>query len=243
MEKKKRHLDKRTVGIVLLIELGLLLLLALGAVLVIRAEKARLMPKRTAAPTVSVPEETPEPTPLPNFHAPEKDPDIAGLGLLESEREANADVLGAAYWVDITPEGMEGYTLLRHISLGWSFLVCPDGRSVRLGEASEGCGAVSALYLDLDGDDRNELLYTYTVTGEDGTACAVGWLRPDTLEETAGAFVLRKGVWALRLEDGRAILYKATLSATDSLGYYELVPGADIGEVIEQEGVPVLLAY
>ena len=243
MDKKRKHLDKRTVGIVLLIELGILLLLALVAVILIKTEKDRLMPRRTAAAYTAAPEETPAPTPLPNFHAPDRDPDPDALGILESIREEYADELSAAYWVDITPRGMEGYTLLRHISLGLSYLIRPDGTAVRLGEQSEGCGAVSALYTDLDGDDVNELLYTYTVTGESGTACALAWLDPVTGKQQTAPFMLSRGTWALRLEEGRAILYKAELVSTESLGYYELVPGEDIGEVIEQAGKLALLAF
>lgn len=243
MDKKKKRLDKRTVGIVLLIELGVLILLALTALLLIKIEKDRLMPGHAGTGQTYAPQQTPEPTPLPNFHAPAADPDLDAMGLLESVREEHANELSALYWVDITPEGMEGYTLLRHVSLGISCLVCPDGRSVRLGEESEGCGAVSALYLDLDGNEENELLYTYTVTGENGTDCALGWLSPGNGSEVTAPFRLTKGTWALRSDDGRAILYKASLASTDSAGYYELIPGDDVGEVIEQEGGLALLVH
>lgn len=240
MEKKNKHLDKRTVCAVLLIELGVLVLIALIAVILIKTEKDRLVSNRTAAYSTA-PAETPEPTPLPNFHAPDRDPDPEALGLLESEREEHAEELSALYWVDITPEGMEGYTLLRHVSLGYSCLLGPDGHSVRLGEESEGCGAVSALLTDLDGDEENELLYTYTVTGENGTGCALGWLSLADEKEQTAAFTLSKGVWALRMEEGRAMLYKAELAATASAGYYELIPGETVGEVIEREGALALL--
>lgn len=241
IQKKKKRLDKRTVGIVLLIELGLLVFLALAAFVLIKTEKARQLPKRTETTWSTVPEETPAATPLPNFHAPETAPDAQALGIRESVRAENPGAFGAEYWVDITPEGMEGYTVLRHISLGMSYLIRPDGSSVSLGEESEGCGAVSALYLDLDGDESYELLYTYTVTGENGTGCAVGWLDLATGRQQTAPFRLSKGTWALRSEEGCAILYTATLSSTESLGYYELVPGTDIGEVIEQEGALTLL--
>lgn len=243
MAKKKRHLDKRTVGVVLLAELGVLVLLALVAAILIKTEKDRLAGRKTAPAYSSAPAETPAPTPLPNFHAPEKDPDPETLGLLESVREEHAEELSALYWVDITPEGQEGYTLLRHVSLGISRLICPDGHSVRLGEESEGCGAVSALFTDLDGDEEKELLYTYTVTGEDGTGCALGWLSLGDEREQTAAFRLSEGLWALRMEEGRAILYKAELSATGSAGYYELIPGEDVGEVIEQEEKLALLVF
>lgn len=241
MAKKKRHLDKRTVGIVLLIELGTVLLAVLAAFILIKTERRRLMPGRSATVYATAPAETPAPTPLPNFHAPEKDPDPDVLRIPESVREEYPDALTAAYWVDITPEGMDGYTLLRHISLGMSYLVRPDGTALRLGEQSEGCGAVGALYLDLDGDEKSELLYTYTVTGEDGTACALAWLDPETGEQQTAPFMLERGTWALRSEDGCAILYTAELVSTDSLGYYELTPGRDIGEVIERDGKLALL--
>ena len=146
----------------------------------------------------------------------------------------------------------EGYNCAQSVALAFSDLVPMEEKTLlRLsssfgggfGRLREGCGAVSALYLDLDGDEENELLYTYTVTGENGTDCALGWLSPGNGSEVTAPFRLTKGTWALRSDDGRAILYKAALASTDSAGYYELIPGDDVGEVIEQEGGLALLVH
>ena len=243
MAKKKKHerLNGRTVLIVLLTELGLLLLCGLAAFLLIRSERTKhLSAKHTY---MTAPPETPAPTAIPNLRAPETEPDTSALDIPESVLDAHPGEFSRLYWVDITPEGMEGYTLLRHISLGLSYLICPDGSSKRLGEQSEGCGVVSALYIDLDADDKKELLYTYTVTGEDGTGCAVGWLHLSTGAEVTAPFTLSRGNLAFSLEDGRAVLYKAELTQTDSAGSYALLLGESVGEVAEREGSLALIVY
>ena len=96
------------------------------------------------------------------------------------------------YWVDITPANMilPEYTLFRHVELGYSFLRLPDGRYLRLGETTEGCGVVNGVFADLDANDQPELVYTYTAEAEDGPAARVGWLDLTTLENRSAA--LRK---------------------------------------------------
>ncbi len=152
--------------------------------------------------------------------------------------EEHREELDRAYWVDVTPvnETLPGYTLFRHVELGYSFLLLPDGRYLRLGEQTEGCGVVNALYADLDADDGWELVYTYTVETDAGPAARVGWLDLATFEDRTGAFLLKDSALALADEDGRLMLYRAALQDTDSRGFYAIDFIAPLGELIERDG-------
>lgn len=192
-----------------------------------------------ATPTPSlIPTEAPTPTPLPNYHALAFDPDLARMEGMNAVPEEHKGELGREYWVDVTPtnEAVAGYTLFRHVELGYSFLQLPDGRYLRLGERTEGCGVVNALYCDLDADEGWELLYTYTVETETGPAARVGWLDLATLEDRPGAFLVKGDALALLDDGGRLLLWRAALSATDSRGFYSIDFLAPLGELLEREG-------
>lgn len=232
----KKPLYKRTWALVLLGLVGfLLLLLAVTAATVASARQRKL----NATPTPSaIPTEAPTPTPLPNYHALAFDPDLARMEGMNAVPEAYRGELGKDFWVDITPtnEPVTGYTLFRHVELGYSFLLLPDGRYLRLGEPTEGCGVVNALFADLDADDGWELLYTYTVETDDGPAARVGWLDLDTLMDRPAAFLLKNGTLALVDRGGRLLLYRAALAATDSRGFYAIDFLSPLGEVMERDG-------
>lgn len=213
----------------------LLLFLAVTAATVSAARRREL----NATPTPSlIPTASPSPTPLPNYHALSFDPDLTKMEGMNAVLEEHRNELAGEYWVDLTPqnEAVEGYTLFRHADLGYSFLRLPDGRYLRLGERTEGCGVVNALYADLDADDELELLYTYTVEAEDGPAARVGWLDLDTLEDRPAAFLLKNDALALADEGGRAILYRAALRDTDSRGFYAVDYLSPLGELMERDG-------
>ncbi len=233
MEKGK-HV-RPWVLILLGIVLFLVLFLAGTVATVYRARQREL----NATPTPStIPTEAPTPTPLPNYHALAFDPDLSRMEGMNAVPEAYRGDLGRAFWVDVTPtnEAVAGYTLFRHVELGYSFLALPDGRYLRLGERTEGCGVVNGAFADLDADDSWELLYTYTVETEAGPAARVGWLDLATLENRTAAFLLRNDALALADRDGRMILYRAALSATDSRGFYTIDYRAPLGELMERDG-------
>ena len=131
---------------------------------------------------------------------------------------------------------MTGYTLFRHVELGYSFLRLPDGRYLRLGERTEGCGVVNGLFADLDADDGWELVYTYTTETDAGPAARVGWLDLGTLENRDAAFLLKNSALALADDKGRLILYRATLQTTDSRGFYAIDFVSPLGELMERDG-------
>ena len=213
----------------------LVLFLAVTVATVYTARQREL----NATPTPSlIPTEEPTPTPLPNYHAVGFEPDLARMEGMSAVPEEHREELGRAYWVDVTPqnEAVDGYTLFRHVELGYSFLLLPDGRYLRLGETTEGCGVVNALFADLDADEGWELLYTYTVETEEGPAARVGWLDLGTLENRTGAFLLKNGALALAEEGGRLNLYRAALGDTDSRGFYSIEFIAPLGELMERDG-------
>ena len=232
----ERPVFKRTWVLILLgVVIFLVLFLAVTVATVYSARQREL----NATPTPSnIPTESPTPTPLPNYHALAFDPDLARMDGMNAVPEAYADQLGRECWVDVTPvnETIPGYTLFRHVELGYSFLRLPDGRYLRLGESTDGCGIVNAVYADLDADDGWELLYTYTAESEDGPAARVGWLDLATLENRPGAFLLKNGALALAEQNGRLLLYRAALQTTDSRGFYTIDFLAPLGELMERDG-------
>ena len=227
---------KRKWVLILAVVIGFLLLfLAVTAATVSTARRREL----NATPTPSlIPTQAPTPTPLPNYHAIAFEPDLSQMEGMNAVPQEHKGELGREYWVDITPvnEPLAGYTLFRHVELGYSFLRLPDGRYLRLGEQTEGCGVVNALYADLDLDESWELLYTYTVETEDGPAARVGWLDLSAWEDRPGAFLLKDSALALADEDGRLMLYRAALQNTDSRGFYAIDFIAPLGELIERDG-------
>ena len=227
---------KRTWVLVLAGLVGFLLLILAVTAATVSAARRRVL---NATPTPSnIPTPEPTATPLPNYHALAFEPELAKMAGMNAVPEEHKGELGREYWVDVTPvnEAVAGYTLFRHVELGYSFLRLPDGRYLRLGEQTEGCGVVNALYADLDADDGWELVYTYTVETEAGPGARVGWLDLTTLEDRTGAFLLKDGTLALADEGGRLMLYRAALQDTDSRGFYAIDFVAPLGELMERNG-------
>jgi len=223
----------------LLILLGLVIFLVVLAAVTVGTVYAARQRVLNATPTPSnIPTEPPTPTPLPNYHGLAFAPDLARMEGMNAASEAHPGELGQAYWVDITPqnEPIPGYVLFRHVELGYSFLRLPEGRYLRLGETTEGCGVVNALFADLDADEAPELVYTYTLETEEGPAARVGWLDLGTLENRAAPFLLKNGALALAEAEGRLLLYRASLQSTDSRGFYAIDFLAPLGELLERNG-------
>ena len=226
---------RRWVLILVGIVVFLVLFLAVTVATVYSARQREL----NATPTPSnIPTESPTPTPLPNYHALGFEPDLSKMDGMSAVAEEYREQLGADFWVDVTPANLTipGYTLFRHVELGYSYLLLPDGRYLRLGETSEGCGVVNALYADLDADESWELVYTYTAETEEGPAARVGWLDLATLEDRPAAFLLKNGTLALAENGGRLLLYRANLQITDSRGFYAIDFLAPLGEIMERDG-------
>ena len=223
----------------LLIPLGVVLFLVLFLGVTVATVYARRQRELNATPTPSnIPTEAPTPTPLPNYHALSFDPDLAKMDGMSAAAADHSEELGSAFWVDVTPTNVTipGYTLFRHVSLGYSFLRLPDGRYLRLGETTAGCGVVNGIYADLDADDNWELVYAYTAESEDGPAARVGWLDLATLENRTAAFLLKNGVLALAETNGRLLVYRAALADTDSRGFYAIDFISPLGELMELDG-------
>ena len=232
----ERPFYKRKWVLIPAILLGFVLLFLAVTAATVSANRRRAL---NATPTPSlIPTEAPTPTPLPNYHALSFDPDLSKMEGMNGVPEEHRGELGKEYWVDVTPqnEAVDGYTLFRHVELGYSFLLLPDGRYLRLGETTEGCGVVNALFCDLDADEGRELVYTYTVETDAGPAARVGWLDLTTLEDRAAAFLLKGDALALGDDDGRLILYRAALLATGSRGFYSIDYLSPLGELMERDG-------
>lgn len=232
----ERPFYKRTWVLILAAVVGFLLLLLAVTAATVSANRRREL---NATPTPSlIPTAEPTATPLPNYHALAFDPDLSRMEGMNAVPEEHKGELDRAYWVDVTPtnEAVTGYTLFRHVELGYSFLLLPNGRYLRLGERTEGCGVVNALFADLDADEGWELVYTYTVETEAGPGARVGWLDLTTLEDRAGAFLLKGDALALADEGGRLMLYRAALQDTDSRGFYAIDFIAPLGELMERDG-------
>ena len=227
---------KRTWVLILAAVLGFLLLFLAVTAATVSAHRRRAL---NATPTPSnIPTPEPTATPLPNYHAIAFEPELAKMAGMNAVPEEQREELSREYWVDVTPtnEAVTGYTLFRHVELGYSFLRLPDGRYLRLGERTEGCGVVNALYADLDADEGMELLYTYTLEAEEGPAARVGWLDLNTWENRPSAFLLKNGALALAEDGGRLLLYRAALADTDSRGFYTIDFIAPLGELLERDG-------
>ena len=232
----EKPLYKRTWVLILAAVLGFLLLFLAVTAATVSAHRRRAL---NATPTPSnIPTPEPTATPLPNYHAIAFEPELAKMAGMNAVPEEHREELSREYWVDVTPtnEAVTGYTLFRHVELGYSFLRLPDGRYLRLGEQTEGCGVVNALYGDLDADDGWELVYTYTVETEAGPGARVGWLDLATQENRVGAFLVKGSALALADEAGRLMLYRANLQDTDSRGFYAIDFIAPLGELMERDG-------
>lgn len=222
-----------------LVLVGLIVFLVLFMAVTVATVYSARQRELNATPTPSnIPTEAPSATPLPNYHAVSFYPDLTKMEGMTALIAEHRQELGMEYWVDITPTNMilPEYILFRHVELGYSFLRLPDGRYLRLGEPTEGCGVVNGAFADLDADDQPELVYTYTAEAEDGPAARVGWLDLATLENRTGAFLLKNGVLALAENDGRLLLYRAALTTTDSRGFYAIDFISPLGELMERDG-------
>lgn len=239
MEKMKKPVYKRTWFMILCGVLAGLLLFCGTVVLTVKlGQRQEAGAKAEPSPTPEAAEA--ENTPLPNFRALAFDPDLEKMQISSGLRESYEGFWGKEYWVDITPENGAGITLFRHVNLGLSFLLLSDGRYIKLGEGETGA-VVHALCTDLDADGEEELLFTYEGEMNDSKCAKVGWMQLTTLEKKEGAFTLQGGTLALAEQAGRVYAYRAEMTKTDSLGFYELTCTEKLGELLEQGGRLVLL--
>lgn len=184
---------------------------------------------------------TPEPTPLPDrVYSGEKNPPEAppldrldiSQGHLEEYEEWLSD---ATRWIDLTPEGAEGFTVIRSIDLGCSYVV-EDGEYYRLGEGEDGKGVVDVLLTDLDLDDEPDLLYTYHFGANEDTHSKVGWFRFTTHTSSLSGFSQKNGFLSLLEEDGNYILFRAERDADLDTGTFGLTLTERLGEIMEVMG-------
>lgn len=196
---------------------------------------------QTAAPTA-----TPEPTPLPDrVYSADRHPDAAPpldkLDLPDAHLNDYADVLSnPERWIDLTPDGAEGFTVIRSIDVGCSYVV-ENGEYYRLGEGEDGKGVVDVLLTDLNWDDVPDLLYTYHYGSNEDTMSKVGWFRFDTHESVLSDFAQRNGFLSIVAEDGVYILCRAVRDADLETGTFGLRLTERLGEITEVMGRIVLV--
>ena len=189
---------------------------------------------------------TPEPTPLPDrVYSADKNPPAAppieklGLGQGHIDDYAN-ELADVTHWIDMTPEGAEGFTVIRSIDLGCSYVV-EDGEYYRLGEGQDGKGVVDVLLTDLDLDDEPDLLYTYNFGANEDTFSKVGWFRFATHTSSLSGFSQRDGFLSLIEEDGNYILFRAVRDANLDTGTFGLTLTERLGEITEVMGAIELI--
>lgn len=215
------------------------LLLLVGAVVgTIAVQRCVSGPRTNGTPE---PTATPEPTPLPNrLYPADKHADVAPpldmLDLNDAHVEDYGEILAdPTRWIDLTPDGAEGFTVIRSIDLGCSY-VCEDGVYYRLGEGTDGKGVVDVILTDLDLDDVPDLLYTYHFGANEDTFSKVGWFRFTTHTSALSDFSLKNGFLSLVEEDENCILYRAERDADLETGTFGLTLTERLGEINEIMG-------
>ena len=184
---------------------------------------------------------TPEPTPLPDrVYFADKNPSAAPpldkLDLPEGHLEDYADALrDATHWIDLTPEGAQGFTVIRSIDLGCSYVV-ENGEYYRLGEGEDGKGVVDVILTDLDLDDEPDLLYTYHFGANEDALSKVGWFRFDTHTSSLSGFAQKDGFLSLIEENGNYILFRAVRDVDYETGTFGLTLTERLGEITEVLG-------
>ena len=184
---------------------------------------------------------TPEPTPLPDrVYSADKNPPSAPpldrLDLSEGHLADYSDVLSdPTRWIDLTPEGAQGFSVIRSIDLGCSYVV-ENGEYYRLGEGEDGKGVVDVLLTDLDLDDEPDLLYTYHFGANEDEMSKVGWFRFDTHTSALSGFAQKGGFLSLIEEDGNYILFRAVRDVDYETGTFGLTLTERLGEITEVLG-------
>ena len=187
------------------------------------------------------PTATPEPTAIPNrwydsTKNPEHAPDLDLLDLSDAHREDyETELSDPTRWIDLTPEGADGFTVIRSIDLGCSYVV-QNGAYYRLGEGEDGKGALDVHLTDLDWDGKPDLLYTYHFGANEDQASKVGWFDLETHESALSGFSLQNGFLAIAEEDGAYALYRAERDADLDTGTFSLTFTERLGVLVETEG-------
>ena len=187
------------------------------------------------------PTDTPEPTAVPNrwydsTKNPDTAPDLDLLDLTDAHREDyETELSDPTRWIDLTPEGAEGFTVIRSIDLGCSYVV-QNGAYYRLGEGEDGKGAVDVHLCDLDWDDEPDLLYTYHFGANEDQFATVGWFDLETHASVLSDFALQNGFLAIAEEDGSMVLYRAERDADLDTGTFSLTFTERLGVITETDG-------
>ena len=197
-------------------------------------------------PILAEPTATPEPTPVPQrLYSAEKHmdeaPPLYEIGITEGHLEDFiADLSDPTHWIVLTPEGAEGFEVIRSIDIGCSYVV-QDGRYYRLGEGEDGKGVVDVILTDLNLDGEKDLLYTYHFGANEDECSKVGWFDLSTHESVLSDFSLKKGFLALSEEDEAYVLYRAARDADLETGTFGLNLIERLGEVTESDGRLLLI--
>jgi hypothetical protein len=185
---------------------------------------------------------TPEPTPVPAIpyiadRNPASAPPLDKLGLTDGHLEEYGEYLSdVTRWIDMTPDGAKGYTVIRSIDLGVSYVV-KDGEYFRLGEGEDGKGVLHLIETDMNGDDEPDLLYTYHFGANEDQCSKVGWFDfADPENKAFSGFSLHDGFLVVVEENGEYVLLRAERSADIETGSFGLTPTERVGVIVEQYG-------
>ena len=184
---------------------------------------------------------TPVPTPLPDrVYSAEKNPafvpELDKLDLSEGLLSDYSEILiDPTRWIDLTPDGAAGFTVIRSIDLGCSYVV-ENGAYYRLGEGEDGKGVVDVILTDLDLDDEPDLLYTYHFGENDDKYSKVGWFRFATHTSSLSGFAQKDGFLSLLEENGNYILFRAIRNVDLETGTFGLILTERLGEITEVMG-------
>ena len=221
--------------------LAALLLLAGAIYGTYRVQRCMKGEKVVASPTP-----TPEPTPVPQrlysadrhlTEAPPLDKLHINEGHIEDFTEELSD---PTHWIVLTPNGAEGFEVIRSIDIGCTFLV-QDGEYYRLGEGENGKGAVDVILTDFDCNDEPDLLYTYHFGANEEERSKVGWFDLNTHRSVLSDFSLMNGFLALEETDESYVLYRAERNADLDTGSFGLNLTERLGEVTEEDGRILLM--
>ncbi|MDD3400279.1 MAG: hypothetical protein PHT58_01420 [Eubacteriales bacterium] len=222
--------------------LGFIILLCVVIFAVIYIGKCTVDSGKVRNEAVVTDAPTPSPVPERNYDegrtiAFEPEIEKMKLGTLEDE-----DLLDYSkeHWLDITPNDISeavGCVIMKHDTKRCTYLYY-NGEYLRLDEGSDGYGVIDMQLCDLNYDDAQELVYSYSF-GVDDYSSKIGWYDFASGELVISDFSLMGQEIILYTKDGVSCqLYRAQRKGGETTGGYVLHMTDDVplGVLVEQEG-------